>query len=762
MRRVICGLGLVFTALAFSCSGDDVQQAPPAATTGGSGGSGGETTTGGSGGSEPAECGTALGELDEASLIELAHDDDMPATNVRMLDISVESPFTGATYTFADDPLHEAVRFELEHPAKIHGFKVKWAALPEGVDPRTEFAAGLYPDFGYNGFDFWSLDPLWSGTRCAEDIDDSGEVWTTYTFEQPVVVDHPGLVYVAHRAEPGDPVWWYDNSYEGEAPDGEYKCGTFDWCSSSFNLPGTDEQILFNGLSYQLEYDLMVRLFVEYTDDVQPEDTFFQPVADAPSNNHVAWADYDNDGYDDLLLGGKLHHNEGDGTFTDVTDAAGITGATGGIWGDYDNDGCLDVFMFSESYTGGDRLLHSLCDGSFEDVTDAAGFVDYQTYNKCAGDDANTASPTAAAAWFDLDADGDLDLYQANFICWADETFYVDSVYRNDGVDGFVDISKTLGFSSLSTPSRTVDPIDHDNDGDIDLFVGNYRLRRNLFFENKGDGTVDEAASAVGLGGIWSLGGYYGHTIGAAWGDLDNDGDFDNVTGNLAHPRFFDFSNKTQILLNDGAGKYTELGGDWSTINSASGLRYQETHSVPVLADFNNNGNLDLAITCVYDGRPTDFYWGQGDGTFVLDGYHAGITTENGWGVAAADYDHDGDMDLFASNLFENKLPDGDKGHWLQVRVVGVTANWAAIGATVRVKTGTTTRLRHVQGGTGKGGQDSMYLHFGLGDAESVDEVRVTFPGGDEVVYDGPIDTDQRVWLFQDQTTALSGWAPPQ
>ncbi|RLB45976.1 MAG: hypothetical protein DRI90_27845, partial [Deltaproteobacteria bacterium] len=209
------------------------------------------------------------------------------------------------------------------------------------------------------------------------------------------------------------------------------------------------------------------------------------------------------------------------------------------------------------------------------------------------------------------------------------------------------------------------------------------------------------------------------------------------------------------------SGSYADNAGDWLTPDSDNGLRYQETHSVPVLADIDQDGALDLAITCIYNGRPSDFYWGNGDGTFVLDAYHAGITTENGWGAAAADFDNDGDMDLFADVLFENTLSTADKGHWLQARAVGVTANRAALGATVKVTTGTTTRIRHVQGGSGKGGQDSLYLHFGLGDATSIDQIEVVFPGGNTVLYPGPINADQRVWLFEDSTTAQPGWADP-
>jgi len=709
---------------------------------------------GGSGGTTEPACGSAVASLDEAMLTEVSFDDGVASSNLRQQSFEIT---TGDNYVFNREPVWEATRFELEHPALIHGFKVMWSNLPDGADPKMEFAAGLYGDFGYNGYDFWAPDPLWTGTRSVEDIADQGNARTTYAFDQPIELAHPGLVYVAHLAQPGEPVWWFDGSKDG--PD-DNPCAVFGDCRSAFNLPEADDHIYYNGISFPFQQDFMVRLYVEYTDDVQPADKLFQQVPNAPAGGHVSWADFDEDGFDDLLIGAALWRNEGDGTFTDVSAQAGLAGisATGGVWGDYDNDGCLDVFLFAESYSGTDTLMKSDCNGGFADATAAAGIVDNQAYEDC--DDAvnNTASPTAAAAWVDLDGDSHLDLYLANFICWAKESFYIDEFWHNQGDGTFVKLGTSQGFTNQRQPSRTVSPIDHDGDGDVDIMVGNYRLRRNQFFDNQGDGTVVERATDLGLAGTPN-GLYYGHTIGLAWGDLDNDGDFDSIVGNLAHPRFFDFSDKTQVLINDGTGQYTDLGGSWDTPVSGAGLRYQETHSVPLLADFDNDGNLDLAITCVYDGRPSDFYWGSGDGTFVLDAYHAGITTQNGWGVAAADFDNDGDQDLFASDLFENTVADA--GHWLQTRVVGVTSNRAAVGAVVEVDVGTVTYSRFVQGGSGKGGQDSFYLHFGIGDATAVDQIRVRYPGGSVVSYAGPIDADQRVWLFEDSTTAVVSWGNP-
>jgi enediyne biosynthesis protein E4 len=757
MRRASCLLLCALTATA-ACGDNSTQGTSSSSSTGGAGGVGGTTSTGGMGGSAGGPvCGSANLPLPEIALEELGYDDGVAAATMRDQDWQI-SLSASQTYVLNDENVHEAMRFALDHPATIYAVEVMWGPLIEGVDPAAELPLGIYSDFGHNGFDFWAADPLWTGTRCAADVDDTGSSFTRYVLDEPITVDHPGLVYVAHLAAPGAPVWWFDGSQDGPE---ENPCGAFDDCRGALNLPEAATNTFFNGLSFSFQYDYMVRLLVTYDDAVQPADTFFQPVAGAPSAGHVSWADYDEDGFDDLLAGNALWHNDGDGSFSDVTVAAGLDGltATGGVWGDYDNDGCIDLFLFAETPAAGDLLMQGQCDGTFVDATASAGIIDDQSYEDC-NDAANTFSPTAAAAWVDIDADGFLDLYQANFICWAKETYYVDSVWHNQGDGSFLPLGLAEGFGTAQQPSRCVAPIDHDNDGDVDIQVGNYRLRPNQFYDNGGDGSVLEQASASGLAGTFASS-YYGHTIGLAWGDIDNDGDFDQIAANLAHPRFFDFSDKTQVLINDGSGQFTDLGGDWLTPTSGAGLRYQETHSVPVLADANLDGNLDLAITCVYDGRPTDFYWGNGDGTFTLDAYHAGITTEDGWGIAAADFDNDGDPDIFADGLFENRLADADKGHWIQVKVVGVTANRSALGATVRVTADGQTTMRHVQGGSGKGGQDSRYLSFGLGTGTSVDAISVTFPGGAVVTYSGPIAVDQRVWLYQDSTTPISSWGKP-
>lgn len=728
-----------------ACNSDDTAPSAGAPATGGAGGEAGSASGGGDVGGAPS-CGDAGGEL-PSGLTTLQWDDGVAATSLR--DQNFEITVEGKTFVLNEESVHEAVRFELTQPSRILGFSVHVAAAPE--DPQAQLSVGLYPDFGYNGFDFWAADPLFIGTRCAGDISDDG--WLTYVLPTPLEVADPGLVYVAHRAEPGSFVFSFDQS-EAEDP----SCASFDSCRSALNLPDALPPSYFNGVSFPFQYDYLVRLHIEPLEPTGPASTQFDPLPFEP-HARASFGDYDNDGDDDLLTDGpKLWRNDA-GVFTDITNEAGLglLPGSGGVFGDFDNDGCLDLFIFNESYTEPDLLYRNDCAGHFLELTSAAGIVDSQSYETCNAPE-NTRSPTPAAAWVDLDADGFLDLYLANFICWDKGTTYRDEVWHNRGDGTFESWSEGHGFSALKRAGRGVNPIDLDADGDLDLMVNNYRLQENFYFENDGLGQFEESAKLLGLAGSESDG-YYGHTIGTAFGDLDGDGDFDLISANLAHPRFFYFSDKTEVLLQGADGNFSDLQGSFDKPSGGAGLRYQETHSVPALADFDLDGRLDLIITAVYDGRPTDFYWGLGDGSFKLDSYNSGLSTKNGWGVALADTDLDGDTDVFATTLFANH--GSRRGNYLQTRVVGnVDANRAGIGATVMLTLGSEQRVDYVQGGTGQGNQNSQTLTFGLGAATTVDELRVRFPGGKLVSYQGPFDVNQRLWLYEDGQV-LSGVQNP-
>jgi hypothetical protein len=692
---------------------------------------------------QPPACSDALGTLPEG-LTELSY--YWPDSDGTTLDGRLNA-------SFDDYQVNESVGFELTEPAVIHGFKVRWRDF-DADNPEQPLTAALHANFGWNGFDFWPHDTLWEGTICVQDLDDE---WATYVLDSPIEVPQPELIYVSHTlGVDRAPAWVMDKNANGDGA-----CAGFDECHSAWNFPEvtvSNNTSFWNGLTYASPYDYHAALLVEYG-DVAP-DLVFEPLqSDLPLSSRFAWGDYDNDGWDDLLSAGRLFHNDA-GTLVEVEGALSGVSASGGVWGDYDGDQCLDLLVFSESTRAGDTLLRGDCNGGFTDTTDTAGISDVQTYNLCESDEDQNHAPSPAAAWWDLDDDGDLDLYVVGFICWADWDFYRDQVFENNGDGTFTELGSDAGFLTAAYSGRGASPADADGDGDVDLFVNDYTLHRNLYYRNNGDGTVSEDARGTGLAGHEDSG-YYGHSIGAAWGDLDGDGDLDVVEANLAHPRFWDFSDKTRILLNDGSGDFTDAQGDWAVPAGDAGVRFQETHSVPVLADFDHDGHLDLAISAVYDGRPTDFYWGDGDGTFTLDVAGAGITVENGWGMATADVDNDGDPDLAAKGqLFGNTWGDA---HWVQVRAVGdVASNWTALGATVTVSAGGDQWVRHVAGGSGQGCQDSATVHVGLGDTDQIDQIEVHFPGETgSVVYTGPWDADQRIWLFE-SGGAVEGWVPPQ
>ena len=717
-------------------------------------------------------CGSASGELPEG-LLELSMDDGGFATSV-----TEQTDWYVVDQHLATDLLNQSVRFDLEHPTRIYGLKVRFKHLP--VAQEIPVSLAIHRDFGHNGFDFFPTDPLWTGDLCRGDV--PLDQWVTYKLDPPLELDQPVPLYVVNRREGADdPALSMDISPpEGCEGDPAWCCNGYSDCHSSHNLPQLVEFQLdgadyyfWNGISLSFPYDYMVRLLVEETDDLTQEEKIFQPVEDLEMAARQSWGDYDGDGWDDLLLGGTRLLRNVEGSFVDVSEPSGIEAAvaagSGGVWGDYDNDGCLDLLVFLESYTESDTLLRNNCDGTFTDVTAASGLDDTQTYNLCVTDGTTNAASTAAAAWVDFDGDGLLDIYLGNEMCWENWNRYADAVWHNEGDGTFTEWTGQFGFWGIDDErysTRGTNPIDFDQDGDVDLFANNYHLLPNLLYVNQGDGTVVESAVALGVVGddqpfYW--GPLFGHSVGGSWGDLDNDGDFDLVLANLAHPRFYEFSDKTQVFIQeDPSVGFSDTQGDWSLPWGEAGIRYSEGHFVPVLGDIDQDGTLDLTISTAYGGRTTDFYWGVGDGSFAFDIYHAGIKVEYGFCLAVGDFDHDGDLDMTSSQvLWRNTYDEPDKGHWLQVRPVGnVASNRAGIGATIRVTAGGSTWRRHVPGGTGFGCQDTQTPHFGLAEATEIDAIEVDFPGGGTIVYPGPFDVDQRLWLFEDGT-AHGGWAPP-
>ncbi|MEQ8763419.1 MAG: CRTAC1 family protein [Planctomycetota bacterium] len=429
----------------------------------------------------------------------------------------------------------------------------------------------------------------------------------------------------------------------------------------------------------------------------------FLPILDIGGGT-AAWGDVDGDGWVDLYASGTLWWNRGGERFE-----KGPSHGTG-LLGDIDGDGDLDLFVYS-----GSRILRN-DEGTFHPVKVPEG----------------APASVLGGCFADLDGDGKLDVYVAGYEDWEKQITYPDRVLLNRGEE-FV-----LGFEDGAYRARGATAADFDRDGDLDVYVSNYRLHPNRLWLNDGrgkltDGTADAGALAT------SEGFSGGHSIGACWGDFDGDGWLDLFAGNFAHQDSRGDQPKSRFLRNTGEGHFDDKG--------ECGVWYQESYASPAAADFDGDGDLDLYFTTVYAtasfGRPNHpvLYRNDGDWTFSDVTKGSGLeelppTYQAAW----ADFDHDGDLDLVtAGHLWENRSASG--GHWLEITL---SPPARAVGAQVRVHIGGRTLTRQVEAGTGQGNQNEETLHFGLGPNEGSLKVAILWPGGQEQTLDN-VTPDQRL-----------------
>ena len=416
--------------------------------------------------------------------------------------------------------------------------------------------------------------------------------------------------------------------------------------------------------------------------------------------SRVSWCDWNGDGRPDLFAGSSLYQSLEGGGFRDVTAEAGLENCrgNGGVWGDLDRDGLPDLV------TSGNPVQVFLSDdGGMVEATEHIGIE-------------RTGASVEGAALLDWNADGWLDLYLASYESPGEMGTGTADAFYLGSAGGFREAGDSLGmipFLEEHLCGRGVSPCDFDRDGDMDIFVSNYRLQENLLWENV-EGLAVNSALDLGLAGKRTEG-WWGHTIGSAWGDPDSDGDWDLFSANLAHPRYITFSDRSMFYRNDG--------GDFTDIRAEAGIKFEETHSSPVWGDFNNDGLLDLFLTSVYPDRRSFLYLNSGDGTFRDVTWLSGARVFNGWGAAAADYNLDGRLDLAVGSgngpvLLTNTT---EEGYWLLVRVAPPEdCNPSGIGCTVVLEQGDTALMRQIEGGSGTTSQNSGILHFGLpGDGES-------------------------------------------
>ena len=441
-----------------------------------------------------------------------------------------------------------------------------------------------------------------------------------------------------------------------------------------------------------------------------------------------------------------LFHNDGDGTFTDVTATSGSGDEGYGMAaavGDIDNDGDADLYIGN---FGPNVLYRNDGTGIFADITAAASVGD--------------SSWSTHAVFVDYDRDGDLDLYVANYMAFSTDanrecfsgqsrsycgpTTYPGQsgvLYRNDGdadSPAFVDVTAAAGLQTESGRQLAAVFGDVDDDGDLDLFIANDKKPNFLFFNND-DGTFTEDAAVAGV--AYNEEGLAESAMGADLGDFDNDGRLDIIVAT------FQWLPNT-LYRNDGDGFFTDI-----TFDANLGIA-----SVPYLGmtaaffDYDNDGWLDIFVTNghldenVKQFDPSTSYeqlnqlfHNRGDGTFLETTQSSGpgmLLERVSHGAVFGDYDDDGDVDIFISDSASPQCTllrnDGGNsaGHHLLIHAVGTQSNRDAIGTRIRAVAGDLVQTREVRRSYGYMGSSDVRIHLGLGTHGRIDTLQVRWPTG--------------------------------
>jgi hypothetical protein len=498
----------------------------------------------------------------------------------------------------------------------------------------------------------------------------------------------------------------------------------------------------------------------------------------------LALFDYDNDGLIDIyFLNGAplkgtgisaipvntLYRNLGRWRFQDVTKASGLgdTGYGLGVAvGDYDNDGDPDVYL--NNY-GPNVLYRNNGDGTFTDVTKTAG-VD-------AGHQVG-----AGACFLDIEGDGDLDIYVANYLEFSYDTHETtlyngymtyrgpvhnrplpDILYRNNGDGTFTDITRQAGIANHAGWGMGIVCADYDNDGDTDIFIGN-DVAENFLFKNNGKGVFEEVGLITGT--AYTADGSPSASMGVDCGDYDNDGLLD-----------FEVTSYQQEL----ATLYRNLGDDFfedvtQRTGAAAGTLPMVTWGVGFV-DFDNDSYRDLFIACGHLQDNIDKYddvtsylqrnillSNTGQGTFTdisLAGGPGMAVKLSSRGAGFDDLDNDGDVDVVVLNSrAEPTLLRNDstkKGNWLQIQLKTRNAKRDAVGAHVIVRAGVLALIDEVHSGRGYQSHYGSRLYFGLGNHSRADRIEVRWIGGGIDVYEN-VATGQLVTLTEGSSEIQSMW----
>ena len=478
----------------------------------------------------------------------------------------------------------------------------------------------------------------------------------------------------------------------------------------------------------------------------------------------VALLDYDGDGYLDIyVINGaaipslkkespaywnRLYRNNHDGTFTDVTERAGLAGAGYGMGvavGDYDNDGRPDIFVANVT---DNQLFHNNGDGTFTDVTAKAGLAGGKYKGK--------KMWSTGGGWFDYNNDGLLDLFVVNYCVWdvnKDPACFIkngvraychpkqyeslhNTLYRNNGDGTFTDVSEQTGISQHMGKGMSVSFADYDGDGFLDAFVANDTTPEFLF-HNLGGKKFEEVGVASGV--AYAPDGSALSGMGSDFRDVNNDGRPDIWYTAVEHEMF-------PLLINGGHGDFEDL-------TTANGLHATTEMSGwgNGIYDFDNDGWKDLFVARanVIDNineliptrkfpEPNSIFRNLGNGRFVEVSQTAGPdfqTEAPHRGVAFGDLFNDGHIDAVVTvlngpvKILRNVSSPGN--HWILLKLVGTKTNRMGVGAQIKITTEDgKSQWNEVTTAVGYAGSSDERVHFGLGNNKIIKEIDVRWPSG--------------------------------
>lgn len=447
--------------------------------------------------------------------------------------------------------------------------------------------------------------------------------------------------------------------------------------------------------------------------------TFSEGLPTDMPNASMAWADLDGDGWQDLLIRGRLFMNGQGVAFEEKTDEYGLEGSPrANAFLDMDNDGDLDLLFLNSNRN---EYIKSVL---YENQGGGA-FVKHEL-------SIPQLKGLQAFSIADVDDNGYPDLFLAQL--WSEyPTAEPNYMFLNEGT-GF-DFLEMPGLCETSNArrSRGSQFVDFDDDGDLDLYVTNYYLEEDELWENVApaifQNIIDRKNIDVNASG-------HNHGTGVDWYDYDNDGDMDLLLPQFAHQRFLkQYDHRgTTIYNNSGAPDYTFTDTyDPETRSSGIGITYEETHAGAAWGDANNDGLADFVITTFYGCRYIDFYEQNTDHTFSNKTFDYGLEDiVTGTDACWVDFDNDGHLDLAMGiegrfRLFRNYNEEAPS--FIQIDLKRTKGYLVPDGARVKVFAGDNVYMQEAGSGRGQMMQEPQRLHYGLGQNQSVQKVMVRWPG---------------------------------